>query len=170
MSSPNFVKLFKLLHQTQETFFVFRNLGFFPRFSASENSPATGVSYNNRWTKRMVSARLRRSGDFLELTRILSGIHFTRHFIVLVVVETKWFVSSKRDFDAANLRPALEHVCGKQTLSAGILVLRASLSCVPNIKMQRRVGSSSVHDLGICKENAIAHWQILTKFAAKHVF
>jgi len=41
----------------------------------------------------------------------------------------------RRDSDAANLRPALEHVCGKQTQSAGKSFLRANLPYVPSIKM-----------------------------------
>ena len=41
----------------------------------------------------------------------------------------------KRDLDAANLRPALEQCCGKQTPSDKKLFFRANLLYVPNIKM-----------------------------------
>jgi len=49
---------------------------------------------HRRW--RIVCGGVFRWGwAFLERTRILSQIHFTRHFIEFVVVETKKFVSSK---------------------------------------------------------------------------
>jgi len=41
----------------------------------------------------------------------------------------------RRDLDAANMRPALEHVCGKQTPSANILFDQANLVYVPNVNM-----------------------------------
>jgi len=65
---------------------------------------------------------------FLERMWTLSGIQFTTHFIDFFVVETKRFVSKfcKRDLEAANLRPALEQGCGKQTLSARKLFSRAN--------------------------------------------
>ena len=76
---------------------------------------------------------------FLERTRILSGIQFTMYFIDYFAVETKRFVGSlvncKRDLDTANLRPALEQSCGKQTLSDRKLFSRANLLYVPNIKV-----------------------------------
>jgi len=40
-----------------------------------------------------------------------------------------------RDLDAANLRPALEQVCGMQTPSDRKLFFRANLLYVPNIKL-----------------------------------
>jgi len=50
------------------------------------------------------------------------SIHFTKYSIEFELVETNQLFSSDLfcDLDAANLRPALEHGCGKQTLSAGI--------------------------------------------------
>ena len=56
-------------------------------------------------------------GVFLERTRILSGIQFTKYFILFVVVKTKQYVSS--NVNAVILtrqtcpRTALEHVCWK---------------------------------------------------------
>jgi len=50
---------------------------------------------------------------FSERTRILNEIQFTTHFIDYFVVETKRFVSSKHDLDAANLRPVLKQGCGR---------------------------------------------------------
>ena len=44
-------------------------------------------------------------------------------------------VVCKRDLDAANLRPALEQSCGKQTPRDRKLFFRANLLYVPNIKM-----------------------------------
>jgi len=41
----------------------------------------------------------------------------------------------KRDLDAANLRPALEQSCGKQTPNDRKLFFRANLLYVPGIKM-----------------------------------
>ena len=55
----------------------------------------------------------------------------------------------KRDLDAANLRPALEYVCGKQTPSARKWFIRANLKCVLDVKMKRRLRSRSVHLLGL---------------------
>ena len=74
---------------------------------------------------------------FLERTRILRGIQFTTHFIEFLIVEIKRFVgiSVKRDFDAANLRPALEQGYGKQTPGARKLFFRMNLLHVPNTKM-----------------------------------
>jgi len=48
---------------------------------------------------------------------------------------SNWSVVCKRDLDAVNMRPALKHVCVKQTLSARKLFFRANLPCVPDIKM-----------------------------------
>jgi len=79
----------------------------------------------------------RRGWVFLERTRILSGIQFTTHFIEIFVVETKRFVGSfvKRDLDAANLWPALEQGCGKQTPGARKLFSQVNLLYVPDVKM-----------------------------------
>jgi len=57
---------------------------------------------------------------FLERTRILSGIQFTRHFIQFIVAGTKKFVGSNVNviLTRQNLEPALEHVCEKQRPSA----------------------------------------------------
>jgi len=82
-----------------------------------------------------VRVRLRWSWLFLEPTRILSGIQFTTHFIECCGNETIRRLFCKRDLDAANLRPALEQGCGKQTLSARKLFFRANLLYVPNITM-----------------------------------
>jgi len=41
----------------------------------------------------------------------------------------------KRDLDAANLRPALEQACGKQTPGAKKLFFQANLLYVPDVKM-----------------------------------
>jgi len=69
-----------------------------------------------------VYSALRWGWVFLEQTRILSGIQFTRHLIEFDVVEKKIFVGNvNMILDAANLQPALEHVCGKQTPSANIV-------------------------------------------------
>jgi hypothetical protein len=52
--------------------------------------------------------------SILKWTQFLSRFQFTRHFIGFVVVETKWFVGSNpNNLDAANMWPALKHVCGK---------------------------------------------------------
>jgi hypothetical protein len=82
-------------------------------------------------------AGLRWGWVFLERTRILSGFQFTTYFIEFFVVETKRFVGSfvHMIFDAANLRPALEQSCGKQTPSDRKLFFRANLLHVPYIKM-----------------------------------
>jgi len=50
---------------------------------------------------------------FHERTRILSGIHFTRHFIEFVVVETKLFVGS--NVTVILTRPVLDQGYAKQT-------------------------------------------------------
>jgi len=44
------------------------------------------------------------------------------------------------------MRPALEHVCERQTPSASILFLRANLPYVADVKMWRRVRSRSVRN------------------------
>jgi len=65
---------------------------------------------------------------FFQSTQTLSEIQFTRHF-QFVGPKTKQFVGSNINvkLDAANLRPALEHVCGKQTSSAKKLFFWANL-------------------------------------------
>jgi len=77
------------------------------------------------------------ANPFLERTRILSGIQFTTYFIENFVMETKRFVGSFVHviLYSANLRPALERGCGKQTPSDRKLFSRANLVYVPNIKM-----------------------------------
>ena len=75
----------------------------------------------------------------LEQMRILSGIQFTTHFIYFFCCgnETNrwWFCKCDLDAAAANLRPALEQGCGKQTPSARKLFLRMSLLYVSDVKM-----------------------------------
>ena len=56
----------------------------------------------------------------------------------------------KRDLDTANMRPALEQGCGKQTPSAGKLFFRANLLYVPIIKMQ------GDQDLGLYTTSGLA--------------
>ena len=69
----------------------------------------------------------------------------------------RWFC--KRDLDTANLRPALEQVCRKQTPSARKLFFRANLPHVPNINMYRRLRSRSVHNFGTCVWRTAAQWR-----------
>ena len=68
---------------------------------------------------------------------ILSGIRFTRYCIELVFWKrtNSSLVIRVCDLDAANLRPALEHGCGKQTPSTSILFSRTNLEYVPSVKM-----------------------------------
>ena len=63
----------------------------------------------------------------------------------------------KPDLDAANLRPALEQGLRK-AMSAGKSFFRANLLHVPNVKMQRRLRSRSVHFLGTCEKRSAAQW------------
>jgi len=76
----------------------------------------------------------------------------------------------KRGLDAANLRPALEQSCGKQTLRDRKLFSRANFLYVPNIKMQSRSRSRSVHNFGTCVWRTAAQWQIPIFPASKHFF
>ena len=69
----------------------------------------------------------------------------------------------KRDLDAANLRPSLEQDCRKQTPSARKLSFRANLLYVPNIEMQRRSRSRSVHNFGTCVWRTAAQWRLPKK-------
>jgi len=57
--------------------------------------------------------------------------HISSNFFV-VETKRKFF---QRDLDAANMRPALEQGCGKQTPSARKLFFRANLLYVPDVKM-----------------------------------
>ena len=69
------------------------------------------------------------------------------------------------------MRPALEHVCRKQTLRASLRkwFLRASLPYVSRIKVQRSLRCSSVHFLGICVMRTAAQCQILI-FCRRKIF
>ena len=102
---------------------------------------------------------------FLERTRILSGIQLTTHFIDSELyggnetITSRQFRVCERDFDAANLRPALEQSCGKQTPSASKLFSRANVLNVPDIKMYRNLRSRSVHFLGTCEMRSAAQWR-----------
>jgi len=72
-----------------------------------------------------------------------------------------------------SMQPALEQLCGKQTLSARKWSFRANLLYVPNIKtfeMYRRVRSRFVHYSGTCAKRTAAQCQIPIFPAAKHVF
>jgi len=84
--------------------------------------------------------------------------------------ETIRWESCKRDFDVANMRLALVHVCGKQTPSASNLFFSANLVYDLSFKMWRRFRSWSVHNFRTCKRNATALCRLPTNFAAKHVF
>ena len=78
--------------------------------------------FNNVITLWVSQDALRWGLVFLKRTRILSGFQFTTHFIDFVGVETKRFDGSTENViltrDAANLRPALEYGCRRQTPSA----------------------------------------------------
>jgi len=69
------------------------------------------------------------------------------------------------------MRPALEHVCRKQTLRASLRkwFLRANLPYVSSIKVQRSLRCSSVHFLGICVMRTAAQCQILI-FCRRKIF
>jgi len=83
--------------------------------------------------------KLRWGWVFLKQTRILSRFQFTRYFIEFVFLETERFVSSNPNVDAANLRPALEQGCRKQTPSTNILFFHTNLLCVLDVRMYWRV-------------------------------
>ena len=68
------------------------------------------------------------------------------------------------------MRPALTHVCGKQTLGAGKLFFRVNLWYVPNIRMYQRLRSKSAHFLSTCLWKTATQWQNPIFPAAKHVF
>ena len=90
--------------------------------------------------RKILIIELRRGWVFLERTQIPIGIHFTRHFINFVSVETNQPCRQEyeRDLDASDsdMRPALEHVCGKQrSIWHVISSFRANLPYVVNIKM-----------------------------------
>jgi len=120
----------------------------------------------------VMSTRFRWGWVFVERTRILSGIQFTRHFIEFFAVETKQFVGS-------NVNVILpRQTCGQRSsMSAGSKRRAlASYFCVRICHMfliskrsLRTVGSRTVHNVGTCKQNATEHWQIPTIFAAKYV-
>jgi len=90
----------------------------------------------------------------LERLQILSRIQFTRHFIEIVVVETKRFVIGKVNMILTR------QPCGKRSsMSAGSkrralanFIFRANLLCVPNIK------SNADWDLGLPLRNAKLHF------------
>ena len=65
--------------------------------------------------------------------------------------------------DAANLRPALKHVCGKQTPSASILFFHENLVYDFNVKMLSRMRSRSVQLSGTCKKYAAAQCRLSIK-------
>ena len=103
--------------------------------------------------------------------RILSGIHFTKHFIEFVHVETKRFVNSHIKVILTQ-QPCGQHSsmsAGSRPQTLGFEVSHANLPYVPNIKMWRRVRSRSVPNFGTSKQNATEHWQIPANSAAKHV-
>jgi len=75
-----------------------------------------------------------------------------------------------RDLDAANLQPALEHGCRKQTPGASILIFSTNLVNVHHIKMLRRIRSRFLHDFDACKEHAAAQCQHPTNIVANDVF
>ena len=89
---------------------------------------------------------------------------------IFFVVETKIFVSCKHDPDAANLRPALEQGCGKQTMSAIKLSSRANMLFVLDITMQKSLRCRSVHFLGTCEKKTAAQCQIPIFSRAKNIF
>jgi len=62
-------------------------------------------------------------------------VYNASHRIRSYVNETNCSYKFKRDLDAANLRPALWHGCGRQTLSASILIFRTNLLYVSNVEM-----------------------------------
>jgi len=62
-------------------------------------------------------------------------VHEAFHRICHCGNERKILSHFKRDLHAANLLPALEQGCGKQTPSGSILFCRMNLVCVLNIKM-----------------------------------
>jgi len=66
----------------------------------------------------------------------------------------------KSDLDVANLRPAPEQGCGKQTPSAGKLSFRANFLYAPNIKMQRGLRPRTVHNFGTRVWRTNAQWQL----------
>jgi len=72
---------------------------------------------------------------------------------------TNWLVV----IHAGNVRPTLEHGCGKWTKSDSIFILLCDLLYVPDIKMWRKVWSRSVHNFGTCKKNAAARRRLLIK-------
>ena len=85
----------------------------------------------------------------LERTRILSGIQITMLFIEFFVVESIRRYCT-RDLDTANMRPALEQGCGKQTPSAGKL-LSGRICYVFLISKCR-----GDRDLGLCTTSGLA--------------
>ena len=84
---------------------------------------------------------------FLQRTWILSGIQFTTHFIDFFVVKTKRFVGSTVNVILT------QQTCGQHSSRAAESkrralenqIFRANLLYVPNINLQRRLRSRSVH-------------------------
>ena len=80
----------------------------------------------------------------------------------------------KRDLNAANMRPALEQDCGKQTPSVSIWIFRANLPYIPRIKKQRGDRSRSMHNFGTCRSTLPkeCHRAVANsgEFWSKHVF
>ena len=98
---------------------------------------------------------------FLERTRILSGIQFTRFCIQFAVVETKQFVSSTVNViltqQTSSQHSSMNAESKHRALDSGKQFLRANLPYAPNItrngekEMEMRLRSRSAHFLGTCK-------------------
>jgi len=110
---------------------------------------------------------------FCERKWILSGTQVTSssenissNFLWGIFCDELWTIRRwwcMRELDAANLlpEPALEHVCGKQTPSAGKLFSRANLSYVPiSLWKFKWDWSRSVHFWGTCEKRTTAQCQI----------
>jgi len=79
--------------------------------------PAWAMQKLLKWQKNGNSL----NGFCSKQTCVFSGIQFTRHFIKIVVVETKQIVSSNSNMIQAwrgKLQPAFRHGCGRQTPSS----------------------------------------------------
>ena len=100
------------------------------------------------------SGCLRWGWVFLERTRILSGIQFTKHFIENIGVKTKRFIGG--DVNVILTRQTCGQRSSRAVLERSIEFVHTKLVYVLRIKMLRRVRSRFVHNFGTCKKNAIA--------------
>ena len=115
-------------------------------------------------------SRLRRGWIFLERTRVLSGIQFTRHFIEFVVVETKELVCS--NINVILTRQTCDQHSGISICKSNRRALACCFSerlCYMFLISKYRESDLGLRTISGSKKNAAAGWrlQIKKSFSSK---